>query len=104
MNKVEWEEIYNKLEGLHSDFLLSYPISIKGKNKTVRDTAERKFRTAIDLSKLYIQNNAEVRSLFVNSEFGHMYAQDEFWLPQYFGGDMSKFLTLMKDKIKLIEE
>lgn len=31
MNKVEWEDINNKLDGLHSDFLLSYPVSIKGK-------------------------------------------------------------------------
>jgi len=103
MNKTEWEDIYRKLDGLHSDFLLSYPTYTNGKNKKIRDAAERKVRSSIDLSRLYVKNNSEVRSLFVNSEFGHMFAQDEFWQPRYFGGDMSKFLTLMKEKIQMIE-
>lgn len=104
MNKSEWEKIYKKLDELHSDFLLSYPNYQGGKNKKIRDEARRKVDSAISLSKLHIENNPDLASLFVSSEFGQIYAQDEFWQARYFGRDMSKFLTLIQEKIRSLDE
>ncbi len=104
MNKVEWEDIYSKLERLHLDFLSSYPIYQGGKNKKIRDDARKKVDNAIDLSKRCVQNNSELVSLFVDSEFGNIYAQDEFWQARYFGGDMLKFLSIIQEKIKSFNE
>lgn len=42
MKKSEWQDLFNKFDRIHSDFLLAYPEYDRGKNKKIRDNAERK--------------------------------------------------------------
>lgn len=100
MTKNEWQKEYEILDKFYSDFNEAYPDYKNGRNKAVRNAAERKFNSAITLTKLRIEKNPEVLGLFANSEFGHPFAYDEFYQARYFGGDMSRFLKMIREKIE----
>lgn len=99
MTKEGLEAAYKVLERLHSDFSEAYPDSDSGRNKAIRKAAERRVDSAITLTKLHIERNPELLDLFAKSEFGHPFAYDEFYQARYFGRDMSKFLTILREKI-----
>ena len=103
MNKQEWENLYRILDDIHSDFLLSYPTYKNGKNKKIRDDAERKVDNAIRLADYHIKKNWEAFELLTggkeSSGFTRAIIYDEFILAHYFGNDMSDFLKKIREKI-----
>lgn len=108
MNKKQWQELYNILDRTHSDFLLSYPIYKNGKNKKIRNEAERQMYNAINLADYHVKNNWEVYELYTGgpdvSDYGRAVIYDEFRRPSYFGEDMSKLLIQIREKINSIED
>lgn len=106
MTKEDWQQVHDKLDNILSDFQLGYNDYKRGKNKKVRDEGERKMDSAIMLADVYITNNFEVYKL-LTGEQGNDYSRainyDEFKRPNYFGGDLSKLLRAIKEKITGME-
>ena len=48
MTKKEWQDLYNRLDDCHREFLMNYPTYQNGKNKAIRKAAEYKVDSAID--------------------------------------------------------
>jgi hypothetical protein len=107
MTKKQWEDLYNILYRTHSDFLLSYPTFKNGKNKKIRSDAESQMDNAISLADYHVKNNWEVYELFTGgaevTDFGRSVIYEEFRRPTYFGGDVSKLLAQIRDKINNFE-
>lgn len=103
MNKQEWETLYTILDDLHSDFLMSYPAYKNGKNKKIRNDAERKVDNAIRLADYHIKKNWEAFELLTggkeSSGFASAVIYDEFILVHYFGNDVADFLKKIREKI-----
>ncbi|WP_289665952.1 hypothetical protein [Flavobacterium panacagri] len=103
MNKKQWQDLYNILDGILSDFLFTYPTYKNGKNKKIRGDAERKVDNTIALADYHVRNNWEVYELLTGgsdvNDFGRSIIYEEFRRPNYFGGDLSKLLTKIKEKI-----
>lgn len=108
MNKKQWQDLYNILDRIHSDFLFAYPNYKKGKNKKIRSDAERQVDNAISLADYHIRDNWEIYELFTGgpdvNDFGRSIIYEEFCRPHYFGGDLSKLLTLIKEKINSLHD
>ena len=60
MNNDEWKKVYVALSNTLDEFLLNYPNYRKGKNKQIRDTAERQVNSAVTRARGYIESNPEV--------------------------------------------
>lgn len=103
MSKQEWENLYIILNDIHSDFLSSYRTYKNGKNKKIRDEADRKVDFAISLADKKIKNNWEAFELLTggkeNSDYSRSIIYNEFLLANYFGNDMSEFLKKIQEKI-----
>lgn len=108
MKKNEWQELYNKLNKIHSDFSLVYPDYDRGKNKKIREDAERKISYLLHSVKHYVEKNDEVYKLLTggdnNSDYGRATKYDEFLRPTYFSHDMAEFLRQIKAKINSADE
>lgn len=108
MTKKQWQDLYNILDRTHSDFLLSYPTYKNGKNKKIRNDAERQMDSAISLADHHIKKNWEVYELYTGgpdvTDYGRTVIYDEFRRPSYFGGDMSKLLEQIREVINSLEE
>jgi hypothetical protein len=107
MNKEQWQNLYDILNRIHSDFLSAYSIYKKGKNKKIRDAAKRDVDNSIRLADYHIKNKWEVFELLTGGEhfsaYGRAIIYDEFLMPRYFGYDMSNFLKVIKDRINSLE-
>ena len=103
MTKTEWEKAYHILDKCHTDYYDSYHDYKNGKNQSIRKSAERKVYSAITRAKTTIERYPEILDLYMASEFGHPYADDEFWQARHFGRDMSRFLTMIREKIDCMD-
>lgn len=107
MNKKEWQNLYNILDKIHSDFLMAYPTYKNGKNKKIRSDTERQVDSSIRLADMHIKNNWEVYELYTGDpevyDYGRAVIYDEFRMPHYFGGDLNKLLDMIREKIKTLE-
>lgn len=102
MDKTLWQNLYNILDQIHSDFYFAYRDSQNGKNKKIRADADRRVDNAISLAVIHIRKNWEVFELLTGKDstgFGRAIIFDEFKLPQYFDFDMREFLEKIKQKI-----
>ena len=110
MNKKQWQDIYEILDRIHSDFLLAYPTYKNGKNKKIRSDAERTVDNSISLADYHVRQNWEVYELFTGgsdpkiSDYSRAIIYDKFRRPHYFGGDVSKLLAQIREKINSLEE
>lgn|SRR5690554_972795 len=106
MNKQEWIESYEILDQQYVRFLSAYGAFKNGKNKQIRDDAEREVDNAIRTSVINIKNKRDVY-LLVTSERGDDYHRsiifDEFQLPRYFKDEMHNLLRKIETKIKSFE-
>jgi hypothetical protein len=104
MNKEQWQNLYDLLNQILSDFLIAYPNYKNGKNKNIRKDAERKIDNSIHLADYHIRKNWEVYELLTggenNSPQGRTFHYDEFLSPHYFGSDLSEFLIKIRKKIE----
>lgn len=104
MNKVEWEKSYEYLDKLHSDFLIHYRLYQDGRNRKIRDASKRIVDDTLRTAERYISQRPKIYELLTeeagNSGYGQAIIYDEFFLPGYFGGDMSVLLRRIKDLIK----
>lgn len=102
MTKQEWQNVYDRLDSILSDFQMGYNDYKNGRNKKVRDAGERKVDSAIMVADAYITNNIELYKLLTGeegSDYSRTIIHDEFKRPNYFGGDLSKLLMSIKEKI-----
>ena len=106
MDKKQWQDIYKILNDICSEFLLVYPTYKNGKNKAIRKEAERKVDNAIRLADYHVKKNWEVYELFTGGSdvtpFGRAVIYEEFTRPHYFGGDLTKLLGQIEEKINSI--
>ena len=101
MDKKQWQELYQKFDKIHSDFLTDYHYYKHGKNKKIRENASQKVYQAIDIVVQHIREYSELYELLFDentTEFGKSIAYGEFKEARYFGRDMSKFLEKIKKK------
>lgn len=108
MDKKQWQDLYRILDNIHSEFLTEYPIYKNGKNKKIRDVAERKMYNAINLADYHVKGNWEVYELFTGgpdvSDYGRAVIYEELTRPNYFGGDLNKLLNLIREKINTLSD
>ena len=82
---------------------MNYSNYLNGRNKKIRNDAERTVNNAIQLADYHILKNEDVFNLLTGgnqiTDFGRTISYDEFLLPRYFGRDMSEFLNKIQDKI-----
>jgi len=107
MSKEQWQNLYDILYRIHSDFSNAYRAYDKGKNKKIRDDAKRQVDNAITLANIHISRSREAYELLTggpdNNDYGRAIIYEEFLRANYFGGDMNKFLILIKERIASIE-
>ena len=107
MKKEQWQELYEILDNIYSDFHFAYSDYKNGKNKKIRDDAERKVDNAIRLADYNIKKNWEAFELLTGGEniddFGRTIIYDEFVLPRYFAGELTEFLKKITLKIKSLD-
>jgi hypothetical protein len=103
MTREQWQNLYDILNRIHSDFLLAYPTFQNGRNKKIRADAELQVGKAISLADDHISRNLEAYELLTggesNSNSGRIIIYDEFLLARYFGRDMEYFLNKIEVKI-----
>jgi hypothetical protein len=99
MTKIEWIKIYDILNVQFQKFLEAYPDYLNGKNKKLRDIAEKSIQDTIRRVDFWIRKENEVYFLLTNH--GIVLDYDEFLRPSYFKNDMEELLSKMK---KIIEE
>lgn len=106
MNKQEWKELYEILDQQYSRFLNAYASYRNGKNKKIRDAAEREVNNAINTSVINIKNKWEAY-LLATDENGDDYHRsiifNEFQHPRYFEAEMYDLLKKIETKIKSFE-
>ncbi|MEQ8241756.1 MAG: hypothetical protein RIA69_21255 [Cyclobacteriaceae bacterium] len=103
MTKEDWQNLYNILDQIHSDFQNAYHDYKNGRNKAIRSQGERKVDSSINLADYHISKNYEAYELLTGiegSDYSRAINYDEFKQPRYFGRDLSEFLEKIKVKIK----
>jgi hypothetical protein len=104
MTKEQWQNLYDILSRIHSDFLIAYSTYKVGRNKKVRADAERQIDNAISLADYHIRKHSEAFELLTggdnSTDFDRAIIYDEFLLARYFGQDMGDFLKKIKVKIE----
>lgn len=108
MTKKQWQELYRILNDIHSNFVVDYQTYRNGKNKRIRNDAERKIFNAIHLADYHVKKNIEVYELFTGgsevTDYGRTIIYEEFTRPNYFGGDLNKLLNQIQEKIESLNE
>lgn len=107
MTKKEWQDLYNRLDDCHREFLMNYPTYQNGKNKAIRKAAEYKVDSAIDTATRILKQHWDVFGLLAGENatpFDRSIVWDEFRLPQWLGNDMGDLLRAMKEKINTLQE
>jgi len=104
MTKEEWIRIRQSLEEIQSDFSRAYPEYRNGRNKQIRDNAERRVDSAIYRADNLITSNNDVYSLLTGGKnangFDRAISYDEFKQPRYFDGNMSTLIAKINDEIE----
>lgn len=108
MKKNEWQDLYNEFDKIHSNFLLFYPVCEEGRNRQIRDDAQRKIDSLMRSVKNRIRENDEVYKLLIGGDKTidqlRVSIYDEFFRQSYFANDMEKLLRQIKAKINNANE
>ena len=103
MNKEQWQELYNKLNDIHSKFLIANPLYLSGRNKKIRDKAQRDIEHILFIANEYISENWEAYELLTggpdNNDYSRAITYDEFVSQRYFGRDVPEYLEKIQLKI-----
>jgi len=102
MTTDKWKEIYSIFEKAYFDFQMEYPTTKNGKNKKIREEAERRVDSSIQLVSTWMEIHPELMELFAGKDArinDKASAYDDFLKPRYFQNDMPKFLNRMKEHI-----
>jgi len=98
MNKKELEEIIKRLKEYENSFDLAYPDYKNGRNKTIRDKAERDVSSVISQAKRYIYEN-DVFGIAGETEKsnGQIFREDEFFQWHYFSRDVAGLIKKLEE-------
>lgn len=102
MTKEEWQHISQDLDNNYREFLMSYELSVNGKNRGIRRNADINIQHYIRKALFLINSKNEVRALLLGSnqdDFSVAIFMDEFSQSNYFRNDMGDFLQKIRDKI-----
>lgn len=91
MNKLDWENCYNELNEIFSDYSIEKGHFEHGKNNFIRKEAERKMDIIINRAKSLICNYDELLSLIEHP--------DEFFSYQWFYEDIQVLLIKVEQKL-----
>lgn len=99
MAKEDWQDIHDKLRKLYGN--INTREYQNGRNKKIRDKAERDLKSAINSFEYLIFNhsNPEVYNFFFETLDNNQFAVNEFLLPWYFEKDLKKFMDDMQKVI-----
>ena len=98
MNIKQWQNLYDLLEQIHTDFCIADRLYRNGSNKQKRAEGEREVNRAIRLAKPHIEP-FEVFALIPKGN----YMYNKFFTEERFGGDMSDLLLKIREKIDCLE-
>lgn len=103
MNREQWVQLQIELNNRLSDFRVNYPLYRSGKNKTIRDEAERKVNLSKNYVCRFIDDSNEVYELLTGgenvSDYGRLIKYDEFKQLRYFENELQKFINEISIKI-----
>lgn len=104
MTKEQWQQLYNTLDQIYSEFYTANFEYNKGKNAKIREAAGRNVNTLINKADYHISKHPEAFELLTggsdNTDAGRGYSYEEFLKSWHFGDDLGNFLTQIKEKIK----
>ena len=104
MNKEQWVQLQIKLNNRLLDFRLNYPLYRNGKNKKIRDEAERKVNLSKNYVCRFIEDTYEVYELLTGgdnvSDYGKAIIYDEFKQLRYFEDELQKIINEISKKIE----
>ena len=92
MTKEEWNEWYARFDEIRVEYFFADQESKRGKNKNVRDSAERTKDILRDRTKNYAESNMELYKLI---EY-----PDEMFTYQWFKNDLPRLLERIKEKMQ----
>ena len=90
MTKEEWKEWYERFKEISVEYYFAEQEYKNGKNKSIRDTAERKMDILRGRARNYSELDMEVYRLIEYPE--------EMFSYQWFRGDLEKLLGKIKEK------
>jgi hypothetical protein len=106
MNKEDYEKLHERLSKIQDDFHFQYSDMKNGKNKSIRDRAEKDMRHTMSLAETWIRKYPNAFDLMTSpnaTDFDKAIVWDEFRSSTWFKTDMSELLNKLKDKIKTFE-
>ena len=104
MKKEDWEEVYNQLNKIQYEFSIVYADYQKGKNKQIRERAEKTARYSLTRAEHLLKKHPEVYILLTGGEnvtdYHRAIIYDEFTTLRYFERDLNELLGKIEAKIK----
>lgn len=102
MDKEQWQQLYNTLRTIYSEYGVAYSNYRNGKNKSIRDKAERDVDRLIKKTEFHIEKSEEAY-LLLTGEHGDSYSRtinyNEFIQCWHFERDLGDFLNSIEKKI-----
>ena len=101
MEKEEWQNEYSILAKALAEFNLNYPNYKNGKSAKTKKDAERGMNYPINLVKMRIEINLDLKRLLFDGydSSGYGAVWEEFFNYSFFGNDLEEFLKKINTKI-----
>jgi len=103
MTKDQWKSLYCILEDIYSDFEEAYQESSNGRNKNIRDAANKKVRNSIRLADIHIKDHSEAYELLTGDKeipgYQRTFNYSDFLKPDFFNVEMDILLRKIKNFI-----
>lgn len=98
MNQEDIQEIINQLREFSSEFNSWYPKYKSGRNKKIRDEAQRELEFIMYRVKRYFSEVNVFEILNPDSSLtGQAYFYDEFFMYRYFGRDVQEMIRNLEE-------
>ena len=99
MTKIEWKNLYDKLQSIYLEFIIAYSDSLNGKTDKIKREANEKAHLYIaKIISILSENDESYRLIFNNQEANDLRDNiilEEFRKPQYFDKSMEYLLEKM---------
>ncbi|RWX03380.1 hypothetical protein [Flavobacterium cerinum] len=105
MTKDDWQKLKKTLSDYRSEFSDEYDKAKGGKNKQIRNNADRNVENIIYRTFSHIKKDNETFELLINSDDPIVRAEtyNDFEKPHYFGRDLLEYINRIDEKIKEME-
>ena len=98
MTKKEIEDIIRRLKEFESRFNLTYPDFKNGKNKAIRDKAERDLDSLIKQVESYIyKHDIFIIAGETGNDMGQVFIEDEFFQWHHFSRDVEQLINKLEE-------